>query len=367
MGAYGKIKKLGIGLMHWMEYGFGGWAARRAMNNKLHSFYLAAAPEMDPAYKKAVEDFWRPYTLRFDFGWHRMYASTGSRDPRFLPDDIYLTHIDRYMNDRDLSRGLRDKNYAALLFPEINLPKTVIRIVDGTWMDGQYQLFTKEEALDAAMAEQELICKPTLDSGGGKNIRFWRVEDGRQSLLAILNEMGENVVVQEVIAQHETLNRLHKDSVNTIRLITFLWKGEVHALSAILRMGINGNRMDNGGAGGIAAGILPDGRLKSRAFTENGIVYEQHPQGARFEDCVVPNFQDLQETFKRAHVRLSHSKLISWDIAVGTDGKPILVESNLYCGGIKLLQLNNGPLFGELTQEVLETVFGKDQGTRKES
>jgi hypothetical protein len=65
------------------------------------------------------------------------------------------------------------------------------------------------------------------------------------------------------------------------------------------------------------------------------------------------------ETFKVAHMRMAHSKLVSWDIAVGRDGQPILVEANLYCGGLKALQLNNGPLFGDLTDQVLEAVFIK--------
>jgi hypothetical protein len=214
-----------------------------------------------------------------------------------------------------------------------------------------------------AAREEQVIIKPTLDSGGGKNIRFWKAEDGRDKLEAIVDGLGDNLTVQEVIKQHQVLNDLHKDSVNTIRLVTLIWKGQVHAVSSMLRMGVEGNRMDNGEVGGISAGILADGRLKDRAVRVDGKVFKSHPGGACFEDCIIPNYPDLVETFKNAHMRMAHSKLISWDIAVGTNGQPILVEANLYCGGLKALQLNNGPLFGDLTEEVLEAVFGKAKTT----
>jgi hypothetical protein len=359
MGAYQAIKKMGIGLMHWMEYGFGGWAARRAMNKKLHKDFLAGAPDLDPAYKQEIEDFWRPYTLKFDRGWHRYFAKSGQRDPRILPEDIYQTHIDRYLNDRDTARGLKDKNYFPLLFPDIDQPRTLIHIISGQWLDQEYRLISRQAALDLAGREEQLSIKPSLDSGGGKNIRFWKAKDGRDKLEAMVDGLGDNLTVQEVIKQHKVLNDLHKDSVNTIRLVTLIWKGQVHAVSSMLRMGVEGNRMDNGEVGGISAGILADGRLKDRAVRVDGKVFKSHPGGARFEDCIIPNYPALVETFKVAHMRMAHSKLVSWDIAVGRDGQPILVEANLYCGGLKALQLNNGPLFGDLTDQVLEAVFIK--------
>jgi hypothetical protein len=141
--------------------------------------------------------------------------------------------------------------------------------------------------------------------------------------------------------------------------MSFVDQGSVHILSSVLRMGIDGNRVDNAHAGGISAGIFSDGRLKPRAFTETGKQFNVHPQGARFEECVIPNFRKILSLVRSMHRKLTHSRLVSWDIAIGKDGAPILVESNLYHGAIDLLQLNNGPLFGELTERVLKEVFGK--------
>ena len=51
--------------------------------------------------------------------------------------------------------------------------------------------------------------------------------------------------------------------------------------------------------------------------------------------------------------------MISWDIAIGEDELPVLIEANLYFGQLDFHQLNNGPLFGEDTEEILHEVFAK--------
>ncbi len=360
MGTYKKAKRIGVGFLNWCEIGVGGWAARKSINRELHSDYLKGKPAMDPSFKKEVLAYWQSYTTRFDQNWQHFYSMhTGLQDPRFIPDDLYFTTIDRYLNRRDLARGLKDKNYTPLLFPEIQQPKAVLRKMNGEWMGEFYGLLTEEEAIKRAREYGQLILKPTIISGGGDGIQFWKSEDGVEELERLLQIMGRDLVVQELIEQHENLNRMHDASINTVRVMSFVNQGSVYILSSVLRMGIDGNRVDNAHAGGICAGILPDGRLKPQAFSKGGTRYAAHPQGARFEDCVIPKFPEILERVKMMHSKLAHFRLMSWDVAIGKDETPILVEANLYNGAIDILQLNNGPLFGDLTERVLEEVFGK--------
>jgi len=360
MGTYTKLKKAGVGFLHWLEVDFGGWAARRSINRKLHKRYLKNVQKSDPEYNRKVEAYWKPYGVRFDKDWHRFYSqSTGMQDPRFIPDDIYFTVIDRHLNQRHLARGLKDKNHFSLLFPEIKHPKVVVRRMNGQWVSENHEIMTSDEAYHLLSKQQDLIIKPSIQSGGGKGIEFWQATDGMDDLHKKVEKTGQNVIVQQVIEQHENLAHLHKESVNTVRMMTFADRGKVHVLSSVLRMGIGGKRVDNAHAGGISAGILPSGQLKSFAFSEDGVRYDQHPSGAKFEDCTIPNFGSLMDQIQRMHGKLLHFRLLSWDIAIGKDAQPILVEANLYCGAIDLLQLNNGPLFGELTERVLEDIYGK--------
>ncbi len=59
---------------------------------------------------------------------------------------------------------------------------------------------------------------------------------------------------------------------------------------------------------------------------------------------------------KKAHKLLSRFEIISWDFAVEENGEPVLIEYNLNYPDVMIYQMNNGPLFGSLTQRVLEDV-----------
>ena len=54
--------------------------------------------------------------------------------------------------------------------------------------------------------------------------------------------------------------------------------------------------------------------------------------------------------------RMAHFRIIGWDIAVDRAGEPVLVEFNAPPGQ---MQGTNGPIFGDLTDAVLEEVFGR--------
>ena len=122
-------------------------------------------------------------------------------------------------------------------------------------------------------------------------------------------------------------------------------------------MSCNNARIDNGSAGGISCGILPDGRLKPTATTIHGDKCDVHPlTGVRFDDVTVPDFSRIVERVRYAHPRFPFLRLMAWDIAVDSDREPVLIEFN-YNGGLQITQLNNGPLFGEHSREILDDVF----------
>ena len=62
---------------------------------------------------------------------------------------------------------------------------------------------------------------------------------------------------------------------------------------------------------------------------------------------------------KKAHKMLSRFGIISWDFAVDENSEPILIEYNLNYPDVMIYQMNNGPLFGDLTQTILEDVREK--------
>jgi len=100
--------------------------------------------------------------------------------------------------------------------------------------------------------------------------------------------------------------------------------------------------------------------VNREALTYTGEKRETHPSsGVRYEGFSVPSYDKAVALVKRAHPLIGHFRLVSWDIAIDRDGDAMLIEANMRKGGINLHQFDNGPLFGDLTERVLNEVFKK--------
>lgn len=308
--------------------------------------------------RQAAESYWRKYTKQYASKWCRFYASRhGAFDVRFIPDDLYYGDIDRHFNNKAMAQGVDDKNYYSLLFPEAKQPVTVFRKIAGILYDADYGFIDRARALELCRQHGRIIFKPAIDSFGGSGMHFWNEEDGLPALEALLDRLPHHVIAQQVIRQHAALNEIHAASLNTIRMVSLIFEGQVHILSCILRMGVGNSRVDNASSGGITCGIHPDGRLKEVAFSITGVRWERHPQGFEFSRGVIPSFEQAKALIRKLHARLGHFRLVFWDVAIDEAGDPVLIESNLRTGGLNVIQYNNGPLFGELTDKVLAEVY----------
>lgn len=321
--------------------------------------YLKTTPPY--SFSNQVVAFWNKYgKVSPKWGWY--YASkNGIEDPRYIPNDLYYTKIDQHFNNRKLGWGFNDKNYYSRIFAGIKQPETLVRIIGGILLDENYQLITKERALDIICKEKEAVCKPSLETGSGRGVVFWNTDIDRPNIESFLNDKAnKDYIIQKTIIQHPELNKVHKGSVNSLRIVSLLMPEGVFILSSNLRMGVGEGRIDNVTAGGISCGIDDNGCLKKYATTYyTGERFEKHPQGLVFEGFKVPGYDKSIELIKTIHPTIAHFRLVSWDIAIDENCSPVLIEANMRKGGINLNQFNNGPLFGDLTDRVLDEVFGK--------
>ena len=313
--------------------------------------------------KKEIGEFWESVSgtkkRYFDFFWYEVYNGV-CQDPSqlkyYIPNDFYYCYVDYFFANDHFCRKFDDKTLYELYFPEVRHPETIIRRSGDDLLDRHFQIIDTPTAIRICHEAGSLIYKPSIIEGGGKSIQFWSAGDEESQLRTMLS--SKHFVIQKLIRQHEILNRIHASSVNTVRVLTLQFNGEVHVMSAILRMGSNGKKVDNGSSGGMFCGILPDGQLKATATDFSGKSHTHHPQGACFADIKLPNFPKICSLARQMAPRLQNiTRLISWDFAIGEDGEPILVEANLYYGGCNVHQLCNGPIFGEMTEDVLRYVF----------
>src|SRR5699024_4586331 len=118
------------------------------------------------------------------------------------------------------------------------------------------------------VAQKEIIIKKATNSNSARGILFWSIEDGVEALKTILNSPYD-YVVQEIIKQHPAVTKLHEGSINTLRIVTLFYKKKAHVLSSVIRMGVDGSRVDNTPYSSMFCGINKDGTLKEYAYNMN--------------------------------------------------------------------------------------------------
>lgn len=356
------LKRKLKGFIHYRHYILGRhlWSISD-FNRKYQSVKVGITEEQSRAIKK----FWSPFIQSayskksFNIKWFDIYNSLNLNDNKlewYIPDDFYHCFIDAYFSDPQKAKVLDDKNMYDLYFGDIKQPRTIARKIKGLMMSPSYELITEEQLIDFCIAADNIIIKKSVDSEGGQGIVFWDRNSSIDDLRLHVAGMSD-FVIQEVIEQHPSLARINKNSINTIRIMTFAYDGEIKVLSSIIRMGVNGMRVDNATSGGLVCGIDNTGRLRNYAVDIKANKCFEHPSGIKFGDIVIPHFDNCVDLVKKLAPRFySVSKLISWDLSIGCDGEPILIEVNLTYGGVSIHQMTNGPIFGMLTEKVLRDV-----------
>lgn len=325
------------------------------------------APYSQPltqAQKDEIIAFWKPYRdIEKEIKWFAFYNAScqdKSKLKYYIPDGVYFTDFDFPFTSPRRSDDLDDKNLYDLYFHDVKMPKTVIRLINGEYLDKDYHIIPEAHAMQLCADAGQVVCKEARLAFGGHSVRFFdfsksTIEDFKSWLT---NTHCDNINVQEVIHQHESFVRLHPNSVNSLRIMSLMLDGEVHILSSIVRMGRDGAAVDNASEGGIMCGVSGDGQLGEFAYDENGNRWSQHPQGAVFKESKVVGHEKCCELIKALAGRMyTTSGIVSWDFAVDADGEPILIEVNLTYGGVVIHQLCNGPIFGDMTEVMLERIY----------
>lgn len=245
------------------------------------------------------------------------------------------------------------------MFRNIKQPITICYRQNGFWLDSNSKPLPSSDVLDYIKKFHVAFIKYATLSMGGKGILVCDESTSLKELSSFIAANPNDIIVQEAIRQSKKMAELNQSSVNTIRIVTLLRKdGTVKICSTCVRMGLKGSRVDNASSGGIVVGVDEIGRLKDTAYGPDGKSYSKHPiSGVNFNKIVTPSFDKIKEVVTKEALATPLFRLISWDIAIDDKDEPVLIEANLFVGELEFHQLNNGPIFGEETEEILEEVF----------
>ena len=238
-----------------------------------------------------------------------------------------------------LVRELNDREKRDIFRNKVKFNQVFADYVKRDWMviDGNnYEAFEK-----LAKGRDRLICKP-IDQSCGDGIQMLTMAD-EPDLRAAYNRMWEKkaVLVEEVIVQDEEMNKLCSTAVNTVRMVTIRNGEDVTLLMAAVRMGREGNFVDNlnfGGygakKGGLAAVLDPaTGKVILPAFDKNRVRYDEIPVlGTKIMGFQIPRWDECLEFVKGAAKVVPEVRFVGWDVCISKDRGLLLIEGNEFPG-----------------------------------
>lgn len=313
--------------------------------------------------------FMTNYGEKINYVWHQNFAAHAGRfDYRFFPELLFIPEFEAYQNNRkEAIAAFSDKNLLPLIAQAVGvkMPHTIVSCTHGVLRDCENHIITSAMADELVKREGVGFVKPTVDSCSGENCRKIHKDDiltfCRNKL--IINEINgirggyrQDFVIQRLLVCHETIQALYAGSVNSFRVITYFWKGQVEVMPLIIRIGQGGHYLDNAHQGGMFCAVCDDGTMGNHAVTEFNDQFKEHPDThVVFATHRIAHVNKVITAAKRMHAAIPQLGVVNWDFTVDEGGEAVLIEANCANGSVWLPQMAHGiGAFGERTAEVLQ-------------
>lgn len=301
----------------------------------------------------------KSFSEHFEF----FYSVSGFTSPYVIPEPIYLIYIEPILNKTSYSTTISDKNFYDLFLKDIKTPKTLIRKINNQFYDFCYKHIQLNDNLIGIILNgtEKVILKPSIESGAGQNIELFEKRgdlfrtDNVVLNTAYLQKFGD-FVLQDFIKQHEFFKQFNKDSNNTVRVLVYrsVKNDTIHILHRLLRIGKKGSYLDHDNQGGVTIGISDAWILNDAGRDYHGRAYETFNDIAFPKIGTVPFMNEIEEAARKISSVIHYARLLAIDFSINEDGEPVLIEINTRGNGIGQYQMNNGPVFGDLTKEILD-------------
>lgn len=174
---------------------------------------------------------------------------------------------------------------------------------------------------------------------------------------------NNRLFLEEYIKQNKEVSKICSQSVNTIRIMTFLCNGKSKIIFAAMRFGNGINSVDNFHKGGM--GVLVDyekGILVGDAYDKDLNKFTNHPESnIKFDGFKIPNFDIVKKIVLEAAKVNKNIRVVGWDVAI-TDKGATFVEGNRR-PGFDLIQVLYKKGCKYIMRDVLKE-FNKENNTK---
>ncbi|WP_150956661.1 sugar-transfer associated ATP-grasp domain-containing protein [Microbacterium testaceum] len=237
----------------------------------------------------------------------------------------YMTHP----VSNQISQKYDHPDYRGLFQDKVEFDRKFSEFLRRDWMvvdaDNADELRAFTERLGTVVTKE-----PVGQAGTGVH-RYYaaEVEDWSAFHRGLL-ERGE-ILVEEVIRQHDDLAAVCPGTVNTTRVTAFFDGEKTHILAMAQKFG-RGAVSDQMTFGGFYTMLDENGHALGAGYDSHGHVHERHPDsGVRIADFQLPMIDEVKAFVDQVARVVPQVQYVGWDIVVGPDG-PVLVEGNWGAG-----------------------------------
>lgn len=172
----------------------------------------------------------------------------------------------------------------------------------------------------------DFIVKP-LSSSMGEGVQ--KVHGNNiQCVLDIMDEYKNGIIAEEIINQGSEMSIVHPESVNTVRIATYVINGKVNILRASVRFGRGDAVIDNASRGGVIGSIDLSTGIITAVCDKLGHRYIYHPDtGQQILGFQMPQWNDALQLAERLARVVHNCKYVGWDLAYSVGGW-VMVEGN---------------------------------------
>ena len=264
-----------------------------------------------------------------------------------LTDEQRDTYITRGRNN-ELILKYCDKDYLHYFINKDEFNEIFEKYLHREWISMKK---SREEVI-AFMGRHDVFMAKPVDGGCGHGIiKITTSEYGSlDEIYDMLISHNVNYELEELIIQHEAVNKIYPGSINTVRVVTIVTTEDdyslltlpkeqrrsvplkPHIICAYFRIG-NGKYVDNFNSGGMAAPVdVETGTVLQPAIDKKKNLYEVQPQtGTPIKGFKFPYWKEALDLCREACQVIPEMGYVGWDVAFTPEG-PVFVEANEFPG-----------------------------------
>ncbi len=320
--------------------------------------------------QKEFDDFWKKnYGKKISNRWHRLYeACNGVHRIDYFPEILYSTKLEKKRNDYLYCKVFSNKSFNDVLFDDkilgVKTPKCFVFNDNGTLYNGKREIINFDTAINLLQNIGEAVIKPTIDTSSGRGVVILNIKNGinirdGRNIKDIILDYKQNFIIQEKVIPCKELELLYPNSINTIRVITYIIGNDIGFAPISLRIGGGGGEVDNIHAGGMVVFVDNNGNLGNFAYRlgwgDNFEKFDKHPDTKiTFNNYNLKFIPRVVEIAKSLHTKTSNVGIISWDFTIDSNEEIIVIEANYLGQSIWFPQMISGKsFFGDDTIKIL--------------